>query len=134
MSSKKLTHEKQILFLDDERHIRDVTWVDYKAWSGAYVLTQKSAMRLIGYIKRYGKYFDWGNTLISLDHDLQEFNKKTNEEVTGYTFAKWIVDYFIDNGIPLQDLNIVVHSKNPVGAENIQKYIANAKLFYMGFD
>lgn len=131
---KGLAPQKQILFLDDERHIQDVTWVDYSGWSGAYVLTQKSVGRLTGYIKRYGQYFDWSTTLISLDHDLQEFNEKTGEESTGYTFAKWLVDYFVDNGIPLQDLNIVVHSKNPIGAENIQKYIQNAKLFYMGFN
>lgn len=129
-----MTPEKQILFLDDERSIHDVTWVDYKDWSGAYVLTQKSAARLIGYIKRYGKYFDWERTLISLDHDLQEFNDRTGEETTGYSFAKWLVDYFVDNGIPLQHLNLVVHSKNTIGKENIEKYVSNAKFFYLGFD
>lgn len=131
---KALTPEKQIIFLDDERHLSDVTWVDYSKWQGAYVLVNRTAARLKAYIKHYGKYFDWKNTLFSLDHDLQEFNEKTHEETTGYDFAKWLIDYCIETGVPLQDLNIVVHSQNPIGKENIEKYFSNAKLFYMGFD
>lgn len=126
--------QKQILFLDDERSFKDVTWIDYSNWHGAYILMQKSAARLKSYIKHYGKHFDWENTLISLDHDLQEFNEKTGEETTGYSFAKWLVDWFVDEGLPLQHLNVVVHSKNPIGKENIEKYISNAKLFYLGWD
>lgn len=130
----KLTPTKQILFLDDERSIQDVTWIDYSKWEAAYVLTMQSAARLRGYINRYGEFFDWSTTLVSLDHDLQEYDEKTGEEITGYSFAKWLVDWFVEKQIPLQDLNIVVHSKNPIGKENIEKYISNAKLFYMGFD
>lgn len=124
---------KQILFLDDERTIYDVTWVDYKAFEGAYVINLKSAARMIGYIKRYGKFFDWDNTLLSIDHDLQEFDDKTQEESTGYTFIKWLIDYFVDNDISLSKLHVVVHSKNPVGRENIEKYISNAKLHFLEF-
>ena len=122
---------KQIIFLDDERVIQDVTWVDYSQWSGAYVISQSSASRLISYIKHYGKYFDWENTLFSLDHDLQDFEGE--EESTGYTFIKWLVDFMIDNEISLQHLHVVVHSQNPVGKENIEKYISNAKLHYLEF-
>lgn len=124
---------KQILFLDDERTIYDVTWVDYKPFEGAYVINLHSASRMIGYIKRYGKFFDWENTLLSVDHDLQEFDDKTQEESTGYTFIKWLVDYFIDNDISLSKLNVVVHSKNPIGKENIEKYISNAKIHFLAF-
>lgn len=124
---------KQILFLDDERSIHDVTWVDYTAFEGAYVLTLTSSGRMVGYIKRYGKFFDWENTLLSIDHDLQEFNNDTGEESTGYTFIKWLVGYFIHNDISLSKLNVVVHSKNPIGKENIEKYISNAKIHYMEF-
>lgn len=122
---------KQIIFLDDERIIQDVTWVDYSQWSGAYVISQSSASRLISYIKHYGKYFDWENTLFSLDHDLQDFEGE--EESTGYTFIKWLVDFMVDNEISLQHLHVVVHSQNPVGKENIEKYISNAKLHYLEF-
>lgn len=122
---------KQIIFLDDERIIQDVTWIDYTQWSGAYVISQSSASRLISYIKHYGKYFDWENTLFSLDHDLQDFDGE--EESTGYTFIKWLVDFMVENEISLEYLNVVVHSQNPIGKENIEKYISNAKLHYLKF-
>lgn len=122
---------KQIIFLDDERVIQDVTWIDYSQWSGAYVISQSSASRLISYIKHYGKYFDWENTLFSLDHDLQDFDGE--EESTGYTFIKWLVDFMVENEISLKYLNVVVHSQNPIGKENIEKYISNAKLHYLEF-
>lgn len=121
---------KQIIFLDDERSIHDVTWMDYSDWAGAYVIDTKSAARLMGYIKRYGKFFDWKNTLFSLDHDLQEFDRN-GKETTGYDFVKWLVDHCIENEIPIHDIKIVVHSKNPVGAENILAYWENAKLHYI---
>ena len=122
---------KQIIFLDDERVIQDVTWLDYSQWSGAYVISQSSASRLISYIKHYGKYFDWENTLFSLYHDLQDFDGE--EESTGYTFIKWLVDFMVENEISLKFLNVVVHSQNPIGKENIEKYISNAKLHYLEF-
>lgn len=122
---------KQIIFLDDERVIQDVTWVDYSKWSGAYVISQSSTSRLISYIKHYGKYFDWENTLFSLDHDLQDFEGE--EESTGYTFIKWLIDFMVENEISLKFLNVVVHSQNPIGKENIEKYISNAKLHYLEF-
>lgn len=122
---------KQIIFLDDERIIQDVTWIDYSQWSGAYVISQSSASRLISYIKHYGKYFDWEHTLFSLDHDLQDF--EGGEESTGYTFIKWLVDFMVENDISLKFLNVVVHSQNPIGKENIEKYISNAKLHYLEF-
>ena len=74
--------------------------------------------------------------LISLDHDLgssaiREFfrNVVTNNtidynnitEKTGYDCAKWLVELSIDNSIRLP--LILVHSANPVGAENIKGYI-----------
>ncbi|APD20334.1 hypothetical protein AM24_143 [Acinetobacter phage AM24] len=122
---------KQIIFLDDERVIQDVTWIDYSQWSGAYVISQSSASRLISYIKHYGKYFDWENTLFSLDHDLQDFDGE--EESTGYTFIKWLIEFMVENEISLEYLNVVVHSQNPIGKENIEKYISNAKLHYLEF-
>lgn len=123
---KILKKPRHIFFLDDERSIHDVTWIDYKI-DGDYIIEFKTYHRLIGYIHRYGKYFDWENVLFSLDHDLQEF--KHGEEYTGYTFIKWLVAYFMHNNISFDMLNFVVHSKNPVGKENIEAYVKNAKLY-----
>jgi hypothetical protein len=77
--------------------------------------------------------------IISFDHDLSydhylEINQ-INEilyenigEKTGYDAAKYLVDKCIElnEEIPMY----YVHSANPVGAENIKKYLENAKKFF----
>ncbi len=77
--------------------------------------------------------------VISFDHDLSydhylEINQineilyENLEEKTGYDAAKYLVDKCIelDEEIPMY----YVHSANPVGSENIKKYLENAKKFY----
>ncbi len=79
--------------------------------------------------------------LISFDHDLadqhysimtpmtgegtEEFYKAAYQEETGYHTAQWLVDYCLDNKQELPDF--LVHSQNPVGAENIEKLLLNFK-------
>lgn len=75
--------------------------------------------------------------LVSFDHDLSDvhyklYNEKVpidyddnNLEKTGYHCTKWLVDYCIDNEKEFP--NYMVHSMNPVGAENIIRYIENYK-------
>ena len=55
--------------------------------------------------------------VISLDHDLG------NESKSGYDAAKWLVAESMISKIPLPQ--IYVHSANPVGADNIIRYINN---------
>lgn len=58
--------------------------------------------------------------LISFDHDLGTIE-------SGFTLAKFIVEYCIDNNkrLPLY----LIHSANPVGAENIKSYMDNFSEF-----
>lgn len=49
--------------------------------------------------------------LISFDHDL-------GEEKTGYDCAKWLEEYIIRNNFK-NKINYMIHSMNPVGAQNI---------------
>lgn len=115
---------KVCYFLDDERVYNDVTWVSYPD-SVEQFKTFRTSSQMIEDIVRYKDVIDFKNTLFSLDHDLQEFTD--NGELTGYTFTKWIVDFFIDNNIPSDHLNVVVHSKNPIGKQNIESYVKNFK-------
>ena len=46
-------------------------------------------------------------------------------ENTGLDCAKWLVEYCLDNNTKLPDY--IVHSANPAGKENIEKYLFNAK-------
>lgn len=77
-----------------------------------------------GWVRAYNYYdavelLDTGKVKeISLDHDLGDTNER---EMTGYDVALYIVQLMID-GKPYPKV-IHVHSKNPVGAENIRNVI-----------
>jgi hypothetical protein len=97
-------------------------------------------------IRSYDEFVDKVNEiglenieLISLDHDLgdtsvaeliRSINHKNTldynniTEKTGMDCAKWLVEQWID-GKPMVD--VVVHSANPVGSDNITSYINNYK-------
>ena len=49
--------------------------------------------------------------IISFDHDL-------GEEKSGYDCMKWLVEYLMDNDLEMP--KVLVHSANPVGADNIR--------------
>lgn len=63
---------------------------------------------------------------ISFDHDIASYDEY-GFEVTGYDLAKWIVNRDLDmNGtfIP-ENFEWNVHSANPTGRDNIDKYLFN---------
>ena len=77
---------------------------------------------------------------VSFDHDLGDTamdeyfrNVATNgtldydniEEKTGLDCAKFLVEYCADENQPLPEY--LVHSANPAGKENIEKFLENAK-------
>ncbi len=73
--------------------------------------------------------------LVSFDHDLADIHYDPTtwtesfsyEEETGYDCAKWMVNYCMENHLPMP--NYLVHSMNPTGAENILRYLNNYKKF-----
>lgn len=91
------------LFLDDERFPVDNTWTIVRNFSDAR-----------WYIENRGI-----PDVISFDHDLG------SSKITGMDFAKWFCNYVIDNEIPYNGMEYIVHSMNPVGAANIDSYMAN---------
>ena len=112
------------LYLDDIRTPVDDSWVVVRSYD-----------ELVFHIRLHtlGSY-----EVISLDHDLGEdiakekvasgiskrqarAEKKLSK--TGYDAAKWLVIESMTSKIPLPQ--IYCHSANPVGAENIIKYINN---------
>lgn len=109
------------LFLDDERNPEDVTWLEYPddiTWT-----TVRNYNEFLVYFEYYG----WD--IISLDHDIQDF--KDGEEKTGYDCIKHIVNDTLlsENPFYLLDLNVYVHSKNPIGNKNITEYFDRAIKF-----
>jgi hypothetical protein len=96
--------QKFNLFLDDERYPPDN--------SGGWLIFRNSDEAL-AYIQKYGL-----PNFMSLDHDLGENQK------TGYDFIKELINYCIENNL-FFDCGYYVHSQNPVGKVNIEKYIEN---------
>ncbi len=105
------------LFIDDERNPIDVTW---GSWQDQAMYRDNEWL-----IAR-----DWTDVLelvvslgfpkmISFDHDLSDCTRN------GYEIAQKLCDMITD-GIEIPDgFEYRVHSKNPVGAENIRTYMDN---------
>jgi hypothetical protein len=123
---------KYNLFLDDEREPKNVTWIHLPSVSWTIVRNYKEFVETI---EKNGV-----PEIVSFDHDLAHehyrpsmYNKDrhynnyytdgTFKEKTGYECAKWLVDYCMEKNLDFPEYYI--HTMNPVGFENITKYIGN---------
>jgi hypothetical protein len=104
------------LFLDDERNVSDVSWMQIP-FVGETIVVRNFA-QFVSIIETKGVP---GH--VSFDHDLADI--VGNVENSGYTCAKWLVDYCIDNDKLFP--SYTVHSMNPVGKKRITDYIEWAK-------
>jgi hypothetical protein len=125
------------LFLDDERHPHQVTWVDIPKnviWN-----VVRSYDEFVAHITEFGK-----PKYVTFDHDLADTHyavmleenkyeyddgdmKKTfdyGSEKTGFDCAKWLVEYCHENDVHFPIFE--VHSMNPIGAKRINDYIMDA--------
>ena len=93
------------LFLDDERFPPR----DGRSWAVA-----RNVPEAIDWVIDNG-FPDY----ISFDHDLGE------DALTGFDFANWLINLDLDHGTMPDAFSFVVHSQNPVGAENIRNVINN---------
>lgn len=98
------------VFLDDVRQLEDQFWnIDETEWVTARTVDEAIRHLETGEVE-----------IISLDHDLGEFNPET-----GYDVAKWIEEKVATSDfIPP---TIWVHSMNPVGRRNIIQVIESIK-------
>lgn len=123
------------VFLDDVRepshiHYTNVGWTTVRSYAEFVALIEE-------YVTQTGKMVDF----ISFDHDLaiehythlgginwenrHDIDYSTLKEKTGYDCAKWLTEFCMSNNLEFP--NYHVHSFNPVGAENIRRYIENFK-------
>jgi hypothetical protein len=98
------------LFIDDEREVKN-------HYPGQEFVVVRSYNDAVQYVEQHGL-----PKFVSFDHDLGDVN--TTDEKTGYSFAKYLIDFMIDNDI-ITPFEYYVHSANPVGAENIKCYLEN---------
>lgn len=132
------------LFLDDIRIPKDAIGLVSSNLNQFYWDNDWSIVRnyfeFCNYIQKFGL-----PDFISFDHDLSDdhyndlfsdenWSKNDNDivlkydeykEKTGYECAKWLVDWCLENEKSLPQF--VVHSANPVGKQNIETYLNNAK-------
>lgn len=130
------------LFLDDIRIPKDAIGLipsnlNQFYWDNNWIVV-RNYYEFCNYIQKFGL-----PEFISFDHDLADFHydytpedyenmteedmviKFGSMEKTGYECAKWLVDWCLENSLRLPQF--VVHSANPVGKQNIESYLNNAK-------
>lgn len=112
------------LFLDDERMPDDVTWllIGGVGARGADWHVVRSLAEAVAWVKANG-FPD----VISFDHDLglMHYAMDYSNEQTGYDFAKWLIEHDMNTGSMPDTFDFTVHSKNPIGAENIKTLLRN---------
>lgn len=110
--------------MDDIREVSDVNWIDLPPYDWTVVRSYKEFRDTI-----------WNNGIpefVAYDHDLADSHYGTMNhggaidyenltEKTGYDCAKFLCNECNKLGIKHPDF--VVHSMNPVGADNIRSYI-----------
>lgn len=115
---------KKYLFLDDERMPEDVTWllIGGVGHLGADWKIVRSLQEAKEWVLKNG-FPD----VISFDHDLGDIHYvgDYSDGNTGYDFAKWLVEFDLDNDAMPKSFKFTVHSKNPTGAENIRRLMEN---------
>ena len=134
----KESKSKNLLWLDDLRNPFEGKWIE--EFAPEYLNSGS-----IIWVLNYEEFIEWIRKSglpqkICFDHDLGEdvaiklvskgVNKKKAREVkklakSGYDCAKWLVDYCIDHDLQIPDWDI--QSANPVGKENINGLLINAK-------
>ena len=116
-----------LLFLDDERLPKDVTWVGLPAvFESAWTLVRSYDM-FVSCIRKLGV-----PRFVTFDHDLGDNayaaaargDEDFQGEKTGLDCARWLVDYCHDNDAPFPPFR--VHSMNPSGAKRIRDCIQDA--------
>jgi len=111
------------LFLDDERMPKDVTWTSIGL--GPWVIV-RSYEEFRDHIKKNGI-----PSRVSFDHDLADAHYQAcftgshdyGPEKTGYDAAKWLVLHCSGRYVFPE---YTIHSMNPIGRENIDRFIQNA--------
>jgi hypothetical protein len=108
---------KFALFIDDERNPLDVTWgsvQDQLMYREGEWIIARNWLDVLELVVSIGF-----PSMISFDHDLGE------GEITGYEIAQKLCNMIMDGVVLPENFEYRVHSKNPVGAENIRRYMDN---------
>ena len=110
------------LFIDDERELSDVTWAPWQIrekYRNETWIIARTWQEVERYVEQWGM-----PSFISFDHDLGR------RHYTGHEIARMLIDDALDyprnrmKQFP-KDFDFYVHSRNPVGKENIEGLMNN---------
>ena len=105
------------LFIDDERVPMDVTW---GTWQDQALYRDSDWIVVRNWNEVLETVVSLGfPIMISFDHDLGR------DEITGYEIAQKLGNMVMDGVSLTENFEFRVHSKNPVGSENIRQYMNN---------
>jgi hypothetical protein len=122
---------KYNLFLDDERNVADVKWVQYPL---VHWVVVRNYQEFVDTVIKNGI-----PERVSFDHDLADqhyleyvksietknFDYNAVSEKTGYHACMWLIEYCLEKNIPFPEHYI--HTLNPIGRINIQSLIDTYK-------
>ena len=108
---------KTYLWLDDMRDPFNTMW------QIQFMPGYEKGVDHIVWVKNHNDFVSWIKTNglpdeVFFDHDLGP-----GDTPTGYDSAKWLGNYCLENNVRVPKFK--VQSANPVGAENIRKYLYN---------
>lgn len=104
----------KILILDDDQSRHKIF---AQKLIGHEVVHSYTAMSTIAHLRN--DTFDY----VFLDHDLGEKVMVPSGKGTGYQVAEWL-----SHNVKCQPKNIVIHSFNPAGAQNMKNVLPNAQI------
>ena len=116
---------KTLIFLDDERNFKDVTWVDYPKFYEVVICRDNE--EFFDVLDAYTEEDVW----ISFDHDIACYGERVEDVfgvpqvVEGEINGEYCCKIALQEGFNPHQM--FVHSKNPVGASNIRNAIESAK-------
>jgi len=110
----------KILILDDDQNRHKIF---AQKLIGHEVVHTYTAMATIAHLKN--DTFDY----VFLDHDLGGKVFVESGEKTGFQVAEWL-----SHNVKHQPTNIIIHSFNPVGAQNMKNVLPNAQIIPGAWD
>lgn len=120
---------KKLIFLDDERNVEDVTWLQYPFEINKVDITIVRTYQQ--FVEAVDKLESFENVFFSFDHDLADFFSCGSVEATGKDCAQYLIDCCLDcsEHFKADHIQYVVHSQNPIGKQNIELLLNHFKQF-----
>lgn len=109
---------KTLIFLDDERHFHEVSWIDYQQ-QFAMVLIYRTAQNFIDAISGLNNIQDY---VFSFDHNIQSYDEH-GDVLTSDDCVQVLCERILEQQWNPKDLNFIVHSQNPNDRVHIEDYI-----------